>query len=226
MTRTIFDRELRSLQDRVLGLGDEVAHNIEKSIDALLRQDDILAERLIRGDIEVNRAQVNLEEDCLTLIARQAPAAGDLRTIAAVMAVAGELERINDYAKGNAGISQLIGKQPLLAPALKLKPMAEKAADMLTRSLQALASRNIEQAYAIFAEDDEVDALYNEIYRDLLDLIVTDSSVIDQATHLLWAAHNVERTADRVGNICERVVFMVTGEIVETDEEMEVVSLD
>lgn len=222
MTRLIFDRELQQLQDRLLALGSEVAQNVVDAAGALQRRDDEDCRRLIRGDEQVNQSQIAIEHDSLTLIATQQPIARDLRFIAAVIAIAGELERINDYAKGIAKINLLIGEDPLLAPAVALPPMAAKASDMLRRSLDAFIAQDVERAYAIHEEDDEVDALYNQIYRALLDEIVANGDVMDQATHLLWAAHNLERTADRVSNICERVVFMVTGELVEMPEEDDV----
>lgn len=221
MAREQFDRDLRQLQDRLLALGSEVGHNIDRAVDALLRQDEILSQRLIDGDEEINREQIGLERDSLVLIARQQPTAGDLRLLASVMAIAGELERINDYSKGIAKITLLIGRQPLLGVAPALKPMADKARGMLERSLEAFSDRDVTAATSIYDEDDEVDRMYNQIYRRLIDLITGDRDHMDQATHLLWAAHNLERTGDRVNNICERIIFVVTGEIVESLEEME-----
>ena len=148
--------------------------------------------------------------------------ATDLRFIASVIAIATELERMNDYAKGIAKINLMIGDEPLLETVELLPRMAEKAGSMLQRALQAFVDNDVEAAYAIHEEDDEVDALYNRAYEQLVALITSNSSTMDQATHLLWAAHNLERTADRVSNICERVVFTATGKIVEMPEESEI----
>jgi phosphate transport system protein len=129
------------------------------------------------------------------------------------------LERIGDYAKGISKINLMIGEEPLIKPLVDLPWMAEKARDMLHRALEAFVKRDVDLACAIPAEDDEVDALYNQVYRELLTLIMADPRTIDQATYLLWAAHNLERAADRVINICERVVFTVTGKLMEMDVE-------
>ena len=219
MARELFDRELQALRDRLIALASEVEENVITATRSLKDQDEALARRIIAGDEDINQEQISIEQDCLTMIARQQPTAGDLRFIAAVMAISNELERINDYAKGIAKINLLIGSQPQLDPVHALPPMAKKAADMLGRSLQAFLDRDVESAHAIYAEDDVIDKMYNDIYRRLVSLIVADGQVMDQATHLLWAAHNLERTADRVSNICERVVFMATGELVESLED-------
>jgi phosphate transport system protein len=138
-----------------------------------------------------------------------------MRTLAAILEIASELERIGDYGKGIAKINLMIGPGELVKPLIDIPRMAQKAGDMLHRSLEAFIQRDIERARAIPLEDDEVDALYNQVYRELLTYIMKDPHNMDQATHLLWAAHNLERTADRVCNICERVIFTVTGEIVD-----------
>jgi phosphate transport system protein len=153
----------------------------------------------------------------LALIATQQPMAGDLRTLAAILDIASELERIGDYAKGIAKINLMIGEEPFIKPLIDIPAMAFKARDMLRQSLEAFARRDVDMARAIPAEDDVVDGLYNQVYRELLTYIMADPSCIDQANFLLWAAHNLERAADRVTNICERVVFTVTGELMEMD---------
>jgi len=113
----------------------------------------------------------------------------------------------------------MIGKEPLLKPLIDIPRMAEKARDMLHRSLDAFVRQDVELARAIPREDDEVDALYQQVYRELITYILADPHNIEQANYLLWAAHNLERTADRVTNICERVVFTVTGEMTELNED-------
>jgi len=143
--------------------------------------------------------------------------ASDLRVLAAVLETATELERIGDYAKGISRISQMIGTAPLIKPLVDLPRMSDKALDMLHRALEAFVQQDVEAARAIPKEDDEVDALYNQVYRELITYIMQDPSCMEQASQLLWAAHNLERAADRVTNICERVVFTVTGEMTEID---------
>jgi len=219
MPRETFERELQDLQDEVLVLGSMVEKAIEESVDALKRQDLETAQRLVAEDRLINKKRFEIESETLIIIATQQPMASDLRTLAAVLEIAGELERMGDYAKGIATITLMIGKQPLIKPLIDIPRMAEKARDMLHRALDAFARRDVALAWAIPAADDEVDALYNQIYRELMTYVMADPRNIDQANHLLWAAHNLERTADRVTNICERVIFTVTGELVEIGAE-------
>lgn len=219
--RAHFDRELTILQDRLIALGSQVEQNIIETVNAYHQRNWTVAKRLIAGDSQVNHEQIAIEEQSLRLIATQQPTAGDLRQIASIIAIASELERMNDYAKGIGQITLRVCEKPVLAPAGHLRPMAQIASTMLNQALQAFVRRDLTLAYAIYARDDEVDNLYNQTYQEILDLIIQDVQVTDQATHLLWAAHNLERTADRVGNICERVIFVVTGKIVELPEEFE-----
>jgi len=219
MVRETFERELQRLQDEVLALGSMVEKAIVEAVDILKRRDMERARRLIAGDEAINKRRFAIEADCLVLIATQQPMAGDLRTLAAILEIVTELERMGDYAKGIAKINLLMGEKPLLKPLIDIPRMAEKAQSMLHRALEAFVNRDVELAKAIPLEDDEVDALYNQVYRELLTYIMADPRTIDQATYLLWVAHNLERTADRVTNICERVVFTVTGEMVEMDVE-------
>jgi phosphate transport system protein len=219
MVRETFERELQRLQDEVLVLGSMVEKAIIESVEVLKRRDPEGARRLIVGDRVINEKRFAIEADCLVLIATQQPLAGDLRTVAAVLEIVTELERIGDYAKGIARINLMMGEQPLLKPLIDIPRMAEKARDMLHRALDAFVRRDVALARAIPAEDEEIDALYNQVYRELLTFIMANPRTIDQATYLLWVAHNLERTADRVTNICERVIFTVTGEMMEMDAE-------
>jgi len=217
MPREIYERELERLQDETLALGSMVENALTESVDILKRRDMEGSRRLIAQDRLINEKRFAIEADALTLIATQQPLAGDLRVIAAVLDITHELERIGDYAKGIAKINLLIGKEPLIKPLVDLPRMAEKASNMLHRALTAFAERDAAQAWAVPVEDDEVDNLYNQIYRELVTYILADQSIIERANYLLWAAHNLERAADRVTNICERVIFTVTGKMVELD---------
>jgi phosphate transport system protein len=210
-----FERELRGLQDEVLVLGSMVDKAIDRSIDALRRLDHPAAQQIIRDDQHINRKRFDVENAAIALIATQQPLAGDLRTIVAVLNIIVELERMGDYAKGIAQIVLRHGEQPLLKPLIDVPRMADKARDMLRRSLDAFVARDAEAARRIAAEDDEVDALYDQVYRELLTFMLRDPKTIDRATWLLWTAHNLERIADRVTNICERVVYEATGEMAE-----------
>jgi phosphate transport system protein len=209
---------MQDLQDRLVALGSETRENLVDAVTTLKNQDHFQARRIIATDEQVNDETIGIETDALMVIATQQPAASDLRVLASVIAIATELERINDYAKGIARITLLVGRDALLAPVAELPPMAAKASEMLARALQAFLKRDVDAAYAIHEEDDEVDTMYNHAYKELVAQIAADPEVMDQATHLLWAAHNLERTADRVSNICERVVFTVTGKMVEMPE--------
>ena len=218
-TRQTFDQELQRLLDEIMVMGSMVEEAVMEAVDALKARDFEKSESLIAGDRLVNEKRYAIEADALTLIATQQPMAGDLRTIAAVLEIATELERIGDYAKGISRINILIGSEPLLKPLVDIPRMAELGMGMLRRALDAFMRRDVDMARAIPREDDEVDDLYNQIYRELLVFILEDTRTIEQANYLLWAAHNLERAADRVTNICERVVFTVTGRMQELDED-------
>jgi len=219
MVRATYERELQRLEDETLVLGSMVEHAIMESVEMLRQRDMAGSRRLIAQDRDINRKRFAVEADALALIATQQPMAGDLRTLAAILDIVDELERMGDYAKGIAKINILIGDNPLVKPLVDIPRMAEKTCQMLRRALEAFVRRDVEAARAIPNEDDEVDCLYDQVYRELITYILADPSAIERANYLLWAAHNLERAADRVTNICERVVFMVTGELLEMDVE-------
>jgi phosphate transport system protein len=219
MPRETIDRELQRLQDEILVLGSMVENALIESVEILKRRDMEGSRRLIAQDHVINEKRFAIEADALVAIATQQPMASDLRILAAVLVLATELERIGDYAKGIARINLMIGKGPLLKPLIDVPRMAEKAQSMLHRALDAFVRGDVALARAIPAEDDEVDGLYNQVYRELMTFIMSDPRNIDQANYLLWVAHNLERAADRVTNICERVIFTVTGEMAEMDVE-------
>ena len=210
-SRTAFHRELERLQDEVLVLGSMVAKATLRAVDAL-RAGDIATARAIQAeDTLVNRKRFDIEEAALLLIATQQPMASDLRQLAAILQIVTDLERMGDYAAGIAHICVQIGDEPLIKPLIDIPRMADKATDMLRRSLDAFIERDVAAAEQIAQEDDEVDDLYQQVYRELLTIMLANPRTINQATHLLWVAHNLERVADRVQNVCERVVFLVTG---------------
>jgi len=217
MPRKAFERELQHLQDETLVLGSMVEHAIMESVAVLQQRDMDGSRRVIAQDRRINEKRFAIEEESLVLIAAQQPMAGDLRIIAAVLDITSELERIGDYAKGIARINLMIGDEPLIKPLIDVPRMAEKARKMLHNALDAFVRQDIALARAIPAQDDEVDGLYNQISRELLVLVMANPRRIAQANYLLWVAHNLERAADRVTNICERVLFAVTGEMVELD---------
>jgi phosphate transport system protein len=213
--RTGFHRELERLQDEVLVLGSMVEKATLRAVDALRERDVAAAHAIEAEDTLLNRKRFEIEEAALLLMATQQPMASDLRRLAAIVHIVTDLERMGDYAAGIARICVQIGDEPLIKPLIDIPRMADKATSMLRRALDALIERDTAAAEAIAREDDEVDALYQQVYRELLMLMLANPRTIDQATHLLWAAHNLERVADRVQNICERVVFVSTGRMQE-----------
>jgi len=221
MTRLLLDRELQNLQDQMLSLASRVESALIESVESLKQRDISRSERIIAEDRLINKKRYEIEQACLVAIATQQPLASDLRILAAVLDITSELERIGDYAKGIAKINIMIGEQPLLKPLIDVPLMAEKARDMLHRSLDAFIRRDIALAKAVPLDDDEVDHLYNLVYEELMSYVARDIGSIEQANYLLWVAHNLERAADRVTNICERVIFTVTGEFIEMDQEAE-----
>jgi len=217
MPRTAFERELQDLEKRLEDLGRVVEEALVASVDALKRRDLEKARQIIDADRATNERRLAIEHETLVMIATQQPMAVDLRTLAAVLEIASELERIGDYAKGIARITIKMGIEPFVKPLIDIPRMAEKARHMLHRALQAFFDRDVESARAIPMEDDEMDSLYDQIFRELTTFIIADPKLVNRATYLIWVAHNLERAADRVVNICERVIFMVTGEVVEFD---------
>jgi phosphate transport system protein len=188
---------------------------IGRAIEALKNRDLELAKQVVDEDSKINEKRYDIEEKCIQLIATQQPMASDLRIIVAVLSIITELERIADHAEGTASIALMIGNEPPVKPLIDLPRMAEKTIDMLHRSLDAFISRDAEKARQIASEDDEIDELYSQVFRELLVFMVEDPKVCSRATRLIWVAHNLERSADRVTNICERVVFLVTGKMEE-----------
>ncbi|MCL0034598.1 phosphate signaling complex protein PhoU [Dehalococcoidia bacterium] len=213
--RITFHERLREIQDEILIMGSMVEKAIARSVEALKKRDLKLAEQVVEDDQEINRKRFAIEEDCITIIATQQPMAGDLRIIITVLNLITELERMGDYAEGIARIALMIGDEPPLKPLIDIPRMAEKARDMLRRSLEAFINHDSEEAIRINAEDDEVDNLYDQVFRELLVFMMEDPRTITRATRLMWVAHNLERIADRVTNVCERVVFTVTGKMEE-----------
>lgn len=215
--RETLDREIRSLLDEVLVLGSMVEQATLDAVAALKRRDLEAARKTYDGDERINEKRFAIENAAITVIATQQPMARDARILAAILEVITELERMGDYAKGIARINIMMGSDPLLKPLIDLPRMAEITVSMLHRALGAFVEGDVEQARAIPQEDDEVDQLYNQVYRELVTYMIADPSTIDRANYLLWAAHNLERMADRVTNICERTAFVTTGKMAEFD---------
>ena len=215
MPRESFTQELDYLQDEVVALASMVEKAIHRSVDILKRRDLEGAEQLINDDVKINERRFQIENKCIELIATQQPMAGDLRVIVTILNLITDLERIADYAGGIAKITLMLGDEPLVKPLIDIPRMAEKTECMLRESIKAFIERDVEKAKQICLKDDEVDLLYEQIYRELISYMLESPKVITRATRLLWVAHNLERAADRVTNICERVIFTVTGKMEE-----------
>jgi phosphate transport system protein len=213
--RTAFHKKLREIQDDILAMGSMVSKAVLRSIDALKNRDLESARQIITDDQKINDKRFEIEEKCTQLIATQQPMASDLRIIIAILNITTEIERIGDYAVGISKIVIMIGDEPPLKPLIDIPRMAEQTIDMLRRSLDAFIKRDAEAARKIAAEDDTVDHLYDQVFRELLTFMLEDPKTVTRATRLIWIAHNLERAADRVTNMCERVVFIVTGKMEE-----------
>jgi len=218
MLRKTFETEIKQVKDDVLMLGSMVEESILNTVDALKKRDLKAAQKILEGDRAINKKRFQIESQLMVLIATQQPMAHDLRLLASIIEVISELERMGDYAKGIANINIRMGDEPLLKPLIDVPRMAEKGADMLHRSLTAFVNEDIETARKIPIEDDIVDGLYLQIYRELMTFVIADPTTIERANWLLWVAHNLERFADRVTNICERTVFVATGELTEIND--------
>jgi phosphate transport system protein len=218
MARVDFEKHLNEVQEDMLVLAGMVERAIGRSIDALRSRDTELARVVIVEDLDINRKRYETEEKCLELLAMQQPMARDLRTIVAVLHMIVDLERMGDHAEGIAKIAIMLADEAPLKPYIDIPRMAQIAVRMLRESLEAFKLRDVEMARRICDLDDEVDGLYDQVYRELLVYMLNDPKTIERATHITWIAHNLERIADRVTNICERVVYMVQG----TYEEMNV----
>ena len=224
-TRETLDNNIQELNDSILELASIVEQAILGSVQTMIERDLENAKFIYDGDKIINEKRFEIERRALIVVATQQPLATDLRRLSSVIDIAGELERIGDYAKGIARIAMRLGDQVPLRQLTHIPKMAEMTADMLHRAIGAFVSMDEETGMAIPKEDDQIDVLYNLVYQELLDLMINDRENIDRATFHLWVAHNLERSADRVTNICERTVFTTSGQLVEfdrSDDESEV----
>ena len=221
MLRIDLDRQLGQLQQEVISLAAIVDKATMRSVEALKQRDLTESQQLVQEDDYIDQKRYEIEDRCIDLIATQQPIAGDLRAIIALLHITVELERIGDYAEGIAKISLLMGDEPPLKPLIDIPRMAEKATTMLRNSMDSLVSRDTIKANQVLKDDDEVDLLYDQVYRELLVFMLQNPQTIQRATYLLWAAHDLERIADRATNIAERVIFLVTGKMVESNKSTE-----
>jgi phosphate transport system protein len=214
-TTTTFHEHLREVEEDVLTMGSTVVNAIERSMEALKKRDLNLAHRIIADDTQINKQRFSIEDKCVGLIAAQQPIKSDLRIVVAVLNILTELERIGDYAEGIAKIVIMIGDEAPLKPLIDIPRMGEITRDMIKESLQSFARRDVELAMRVVSLDNIVDSLYDQVFRELLTFMMVDPKTTNRATRLIWIAHNLERAADRATNICERVVYTVTGKMEE-----------
>jgi phosphate transport system protein len=213
-----FAKGFQEIKDKVLAMGDMVSREINKSIEALKARDLKMAHQIIADDTKIDSMRFAIEDMCIELMGMQKLTVPDRRIIVAVLSISTELERIGDYAEGIAKIVVMIGDEPPLKPLIDIPRMAELTVEMIDQSLKSFVERDVELARHVVTIDNLVDGLYDQVFRELLTFMMIDPKTINRATRLIWVAHNLERAADRVTNICERVVFTVTGKM----EELEV----
>jgi len=213
--RKVFHSGLKEIENDVIAMGSMVESSISRSVEALRNRDLVLAEQIIADDEKVNSKRFAIEERSLFLVATQQPVGSELRIIASILNIIWELERIADHAQGIARVAIMIGDEPPLKPLVDIPRMMEKVNSMLRHSMEAFINRDADAAREISKEDDEIDNLYDQVFRELLSFMAEDPRTITRATRLIWVAHNLERSGDRVTNICERVVYVVTGKMEE-----------
>jgi phosphate transport system protein len=210
-----FEKLLREDKDEVLVMGSLVETALGRSVEALKKRDLNLAHQIIADDTKINEKRFEIEKKSIGIIAAQQPAVSDLNAIVAILNIIIELERIGDYAAGIAKIVVLIGDEPPLKPLIDIPRMSDITIEMIHSSLKSFIENDSKGAIQVIGMDDAVDSLYDQIFRELLTFMMTDPKTINRATRLIWVAHNIERAADRATNICERVVYMVTGKMEE-----------
>jgi phosphate transport system protein len=206
---------LDEVKAEVVDMGKTVELALSKSIEALKKRDLNQAHQLIADDTLVNEKRFAIEKKCIDIMARHKLVTHDLNAIVAILNIITELERIGDYAAGIAKIVIMIGNEPPLKPLIDIPRMSEITIDMIHNSLKSFIDNDYKAAIQVVGMDEVVDSIYDQIFRELLTFMMTDPKSINRATRLIWVAHNIERAADRATNICERVVYVLTGKMEE-----------
>ena len=217
MATSALSSQLRALEDELLIMGNMVEKSIAKSLDALKRRDLDASRQVILEDDYVDQKRFDIEERCINVMATQSPVARDLRILITILHSSVELERMADYAEGIGKISLMMGDEPPLKPLIDIPRMAEMASGMLRHSLDAFVNRDLVAAHQVCKDDDNVDEIYDQVYRELLSFMAEDPKTIKRATYLLWVTHDLERIADRATNIAERVIYLITGKLTDTN---------
>src|SRR5688572_14446169 len=215
MPRLSFGQEMQEVKNEILLLASMVEEAVMESAQALKDNDLDRSRQVIQNDLRINRKRFEIEISIMVLIATQQPAAGDLRRLVANLEICSELERMGDYAKGIANIN--LRSEGLSLPLIlnDIYSMAENVVDLLHRAMTAFTDEDIRTAKAIMQEDDVIDECYTQLYNKAINKVLEEPRNMERANYVIWAAHNLERLGDRVTNICERVVYIVTGERIE-----------
>jgi phosphate transport system protein len=214
-TETTFQKRLQETQQDVVIMGSMVEKAIGNSVEALKKRNLTLAHQVVADDSKINEQRFTIEDKCIGLLDTKQAVVIDLRIIVAILNIISELERIGDYAEGIAKVAILIGNEPPLKPLIDIPRMSEIVIEMINKSLQSFISRDVELAKKVISLDDTVDALNDQIFRELLTFMMLDAKTITRAARLMWVGHNLERAADRTTNICERVAFLIKGKVEE-----------
>ncbi|MDR5695359.1 MAG: phosphate signaling complex protein PhoU [Armatimonadota bacterium] len=213
--REAFDRELQALQEDLLEMARATGEQIHRAVEALKALDVDLADTIIAADYFIDQMQDQLEQRCVRLLATQQPMGRDLRAIMAAFAIGIDLERMADHAEGIAKATKRLSGRPHLKPLIDIPRMEEIFQGMLADALNAYINRDPDLAERMTAQDDVVDALRTQVFRELLTIMMEDPRTISQALDLILVAQHLERAADHATNIGERVIYMVTGELKE-----------
>jgi phosphate transport system protein len=215
MTRLHFQQNLEEVKHKVLRMGSLVEVIVDKAVTSLKEQNLELAKTIVEEDDKIDAMELEIEMDCMKLLALQQPLAKDLRTIATALKIITDLERMGDHAVNISKITLEIGKEPLIKPLIDIPRMAKIAQEMIRLSLDAFVKEDIELAKKVAQMDQEVDDIYQAILDELLEMIVKDPSITKQATKLMFVGRYLERIADHTTNVCERIIYMVTGKLEE-----------
>ncbi|MFU8794839.1 MAG: phosphate signaling complex protein PhoU [Dethiobacteria bacterium] len=210
--KVVFEEKMNWLQDKLQQMGNLVEESIALSIEALKSQDLELARKVIDGDDVIDDLEHVIEDKIIEFIATQQPMAKDLRRVATLFKMINDLERMADYATSIARITLRIADQPLIKPLVDIPRMAILSQKMVKQALDAYVREDVELAMTVGKDDDEVDKLFGQIFRELLTIMMENPKTITQATHLLFVGRWLERISDHATNIAEEVIFLVTGE--------------
>jgi phosphate transport system protein len=205
------DQQIEKIRQDLLRMGGLVEQMIAKANRALVERDDSLVQQILEQDHEVDRLEIEIDEACMQTLVRHQPTAVDLRYLVAVMKIVTDLERMGDSAVNIGQSTANLNTEPPLKPYIDLPEMSRRVRDMVRRSLDAFVRRDAAMAEAVLADDDEVDARYKQLFRELLTYMIEDPKTVSRCLHLLLIARNLERIADHSTNIAEDVIYYVEG---------------